>query len=135
MAALSRSSGEFSIFGVLATQAGEGLVIPTGPCSRGSLPLLPSARGSSPRELGVRRDAEMAVALCVVSSSESKCCELLYLIRGGTDVCGFPTSRCVQGPGCFYLSALDLVEVSGGRACGETSFSPGCCVASTGHVV
>ncbi|MQM06062.1 hypothetical protein Taro_038882, partial [Colocasia esculenta] len=34
-------------------------------------PLLPSARGSSSRELSVRRVAEAAVAPCVVSSSES----------------------------------------------------------------
>ncbi|MQL99938.1 hypothetical protein Taro_032671 [Colocasia esculenta] len=40
-------------------------------------PLLPSARGSSSRELGVGRVAEAAVAPCVVSSSESECCELL----------------------------------------------------------
>ncbi|MQM10093.1 hypothetical protein Taro_042981 [Colocasia esculenta] len=42
-------------------------------------PLLPSARGSSSRELGVGRVAEAAVAPCVDSSSESECCELLYL--------------------------------------------------------
>ncbi|MQM19235.1 hypothetical protein Taro_052235 [Colocasia esculenta] len=42
-------------------------------------PLLPSARGSSSQELGVRWVAEAAVAPCVVSSSESECCELLYL--------------------------------------------------------
>ncbi|MQL97264.1 hypothetical protein Taro_029952, partial [Colocasia esculenta] len=41
--------------------------------------LLPSARGSSSRELGVRWVAEAAVASCVVSNSESECCELLYL--------------------------------------------------------
>ncbi|MQL75788.1 hypothetical protein Taro_008149 [Colocasia esculenta] len=32
------------------------------------------------------------------------------------------------GPGWFYLWALDLVEVRGGRASGETSFSRGCSV-------
>ncbi|MQM18143.1 hypothetical protein Taro_051129, partial [Colocasia esculenta] len=63
---------------VPAALAGEGLVIPTGPCSRGSSPLLSSARGSSLRELGVGRVAEAVVAPCVVSSSESECCELLY---------------------------------------------------------
>ncbi|MQM06133.1 hypothetical protein Taro_038953 [Colocasia esculenta] len=42
-------------------------------------PLLPSARGSSSRELGVGRVAEAAVASCVVSSIKSECCELLYL--------------------------------------------------------
>ncbi|MQL68789.1 hypothetical protein Taro_001035 [Colocasia esculenta] len=41
-------------------------------------PLLPSARGSSSWELGVGRVAEAVVAPCVVSSSESECCELLY---------------------------------------------------------
>ncbi|MQM17607.1 hypothetical protein Taro_050580 [Colocasia esculenta] len=61
----------FYVFGVSAALAGEGLVIPTGPCSRGSPPLLPSARGSSSRELGVEQVAEAVVAPCVVSSSES----------------------------------------------------------------
>ncbi|MQM00457.1 hypothetical protein Taro_033192 [Colocasia esculenta] len=37
-------------------------------------PLLPSARGSSSQELGVRQVAEAAVASCVVSSSESEGC-------------------------------------------------------------
>ncbi|MQM14639.1 hypothetical protein Taro_047574, partial [Colocasia esculenta] len=41
-------------------------------------PLLPSARGSSSRELGVGRVAEATVVPCVVSNSESECCELLY---------------------------------------------------------
>ncbi|MQM20832.1 hypothetical protein Taro_053860 [Colocasia esculenta] len=36
-------------------------------------PLLPSARGSSSRELGVGWVAEAFVTLCVVSSSESSC--------------------------------------------------------------
>ncbi|MQL93538.1 hypothetical protein Taro_026182 [Colocasia esculenta] len=68
----------FSCFGVPAALAGEGLVIPTGPCSRGSPPpLLPLARGSSSWELGVGWVAEAAVAPCVVSSSESERCELL----------------------------------------------------------
>ncbi|MQM04368.1 hypothetical protein Taro_037165 [Colocasia esculenta] len=56
-----------------AALANEGLVIPNGPCSRGSPPLLPSARGSSSRELGVGRVAEAFVTPCVVSSSESSC--------------------------------------------------------------
>ncbi|MQL72169.1 hypothetical protein Taro_004499 [Colocasia esculenta] len=34
--------------------------------------------GSLSQELGVGRVAEAAVAPCVVSSSESECCELLY---------------------------------------------------------
>ncbi|MQM14325.1 hypothetical protein Taro_047254 [Colocasia esculenta] len=42
-------------------------------------PLLPSVRGSSSSELGVGRVADAAVAPCVVSSSKSECCELLYL--------------------------------------------------------
>ncbi|MQL92488.1 hypothetical protein Taro_025117 [Colocasia esculenta] len=58
---------------VPAPLAGEGLVIPTEPCSRGSPLLLPSARGSSSRELGVRRVAEAFVTPCVVYSSESSC--------------------------------------------------------------
>ncbi|MQL81609.1 hypothetical protein Taro_014079 [Colocasia esculenta] len=72
-------SQRFPIFGVPAALAGKGLVIPTGPWSRGPLPLLPSARGSSSRELSVGRVAEATVAPCVVSNSESECCELLYL--------------------------------------------------------
>ncbi|MQL98954.1 hypothetical protein Taro_031670, partial [Colocasia esculenta] len=38
--------------------------------------------GSSSRELSVGRFAETAVAPCAVSSSESECCELLYLSGG-----------------------------------------------------
>ncbi|MQM15853.1 hypothetical protein Taro_048808, partial [Colocasia esculenta] len=49
----------FPVFGVPAALAGEGLVIPTRPCSRGSPPLHLSARGSSSRELGVGRVAEV----------------------------------------------------------------------------
>ncbi|MQM11377.1 hypothetical protein Taro_044285 [Colocasia esculenta] len=52
-------------------------------------PLLPSAMGSSSRELGVGRVAEAAVAPCVVSSSESKCCELLYLSELRVVLCKF----------------------------------------------
>ncbi|MQL95751.1 hypothetical protein Taro_028420, partial [Colocasia esculenta] len=56
---------------VPAALAGEGLVIPIGSCSRGSPPQLPSARarrhGSSLSEGFV----EVAVAPCVVSSSEN----------------------------------------------------------------
>ncbi|MQL88184.1 hypothetical protein Taro_020739 [Colocasia esculenta] len=63
---------------VPAALAGEGLVIPTRPCSRGSPRLLLSARSSSSQELSVGRVAEAAMASCVVSSSESECCELLY---------------------------------------------------------
>ncbi|MQL81445.1 hypothetical protein Taro_013902 [Colocasia esculenta] len=37
-----------------------------------------STRGSSSRELGVRRVVAAVVAPCVVSSSESECCELLF---------------------------------------------------------
>ncbi|MQM21314.1 hypothetical protein Taro_054354, partial [Colocasia esculenta] len=83
---------KFPIFGVPAALTGEGLVISTGPCSRGSPPLLPSARGSSSRELSVRRVAEAAVAPCVVSSSESECCELLYLSELRVVLCKFSGS-------------------------------------------
>ncbi|MQM17487.1 hypothetical protein Taro_050457, partial [Colocasia esculenta] len=48
--------------------------------------------------------------------------------RGSTGVCGSLTSWRVQGPGCFCLWALSLVEVCGGRVCGETSFSRSCSV-------
>ncbi|MQM10026.1 hypothetical protein Taro_042918 [Colocasia esculenta] len=59
---------QFPIFGVLAALAGGGMVIPTGPCLRGSLPLLPSARGSSSRELGVGRVLSAAVRASVVDA-------------------------------------------------------------------
>ncbi|MQM16619.1 hypothetical protein Taro_049577, partial [Colocasia esculenta] len=52
-------------------------------------PLLPSARGSSSRELGVGRFAETVVAPCVVSISESECCELLYLSELRVVLCKF----------------------------------------------
>ncbi|MQL82737.1 hypothetical protein Taro_015223, partial [Colocasia esculenta] len=53
----------------------EGLVIPTGPCLRGSPPYFLQLGGSSSRELSVGRVAEVAVAPCAVSSSESeRCC-------------------------------------------------------------
>ncbi|MQM03890.1 hypothetical protein Taro_036683 [Colocasia esculenta] len=42
------------------------------------VPAALAARGSSSWELGVGRVAEAVVAPCVVSSSESECCELLY---------------------------------------------------------
>ncbi|MQL70284.1 hypothetical protein Taro_002592 [Colocasia esculenta] len=67
---------EFPVFGVPAALVGEGLVIPTRPCSRGSPPLLPSARGSSSRELGVGRVAEAFLAPCVVSSSVKATCQV-----------------------------------------------------------
>ncbi|MQL75137.1 hypothetical protein Taro_007506 [Colocasia esculenta] len=51
-----------------------------GGCPEGCFRSMPDfvARGSSSRELGVGRVAEAAVAPCVVSSSESECCGLLY---------------------------------------------------------
>ncbi|MQL83729.1 hypothetical protein Taro_016224 [Colocasia esculenta] len=58
--------------------AGDGLIIPTGPCSRGSPPyflqLGARRRGSSVSDRLRRR----LWLLVVVSSSESECCELLY---------------------------------------------------------
>ncbi|MQM12720.1 hypothetical protein Taro_045638 [Colocasia esculenta] len=53
-----------------------------------SLPEL-APRGSSSRELNVRWVAEVAVAPCVVSSSESECCELLYLSELRVVLCKF----------------------------------------------
>ncbi|MQL98205.1 hypothetical protein Taro_030909 [Colocasia esculenta] len=73
------STSDLVLSTVPAALAGEGLVIPTGPCSQGSLPLLPSSWGSSSRELGVGWVAEAAMVPCAVNSSESECCELLYL--------------------------------------------------------
>ncbi|MQL99881.1 hypothetical protein Taro_032610 [Colocasia esculenta] len=49
-------------------------------------------------------------------------------IRSGTGVCRSLTSWSVRGVGWFCLWALNLVEVRGGLACGETSFSRGCSV-------
>ncbi|MQL95749.1 hypothetical protein Taro_028418, partial [Colocasia esculenta] len=49
-------------------------------------------RGSSSWELGVGRVAEAAVAPCVVSSSESECCELLYLSELRVVLCKFSGS-------------------------------------------
>ncbi|MQM05999.1 hypothetical protein Taro_038818 [Colocasia esculenta] len=74
----SRPYGLFPIFGVPTALAGEGLVIPTGPSSRGSPPYflqLGARRRESSVSDGLRR---WLVAPCVVSSSESECCELLY---------------------------------------------------------
>ncbi|MQM07907.1 hypothetical protein Taro_040754 [Colocasia esculenta] len=51
----------------------------------------------------------------------------------GAPVCSSLTSWRVQGPGWFCLWALDLVEVRGGRACGETLFSSGCSVSLVVH--
>ncbi|MQL79515.1 hypothetical protein Taro_011960 [Colocasia esculenta] len=96
----------FSVFGVPATLAGEGLVIPTGPCSRDSLPLLPSTRGSSSWELGVGRVTETAVAPCVVSSSKRECCELLYLSELRVVLCKFSGT---------YLTRLFLLTLPGLR--------------------
>ncbi|MQM07119.1 hypothetical protein Taro_039956 [Colocasia esculenta] len=59
------------------------------------------------------------------------CCfsnPFLGVVCGGTGVCSSLTSWSVRGAGWFYLWALNLVEVRGGRACGETSFSLGCLV-------
>ncbi|MQL69221.1 hypothetical protein Taro_001513 [Colocasia esculenta] len=49
------------------------------------------ARGSSSWELGVGWVTEAAVAPCVVSSSESECCELLYLIHISLDYSSNPS--------------------------------------------
>ncbi|MQM02293.1 hypothetical protein Taro_035064 [Colocasia esculenta] len=51
-----------------------------------------AARGSLSRELDVGWVAEVAVALCVVSSSESECCELLYLSELRVVLCKFSGS-------------------------------------------
>ncbi|MQL74704.1 hypothetical protein Taro_007070, partial [Colocasia esculenta] len=56
------------------------------------------------------------------------CNLFLGAIRGSIVVCVSLTSWRVRGPGCFCLWALVLVEVCGGRVCGETSFSRGCSV-------
>ncbi|MQL93760.1 hypothetical protein Taro_026411, partial [Colocasia esculenta] len=63
-------------------------------------PLLPSARGSSSWELGVRRVAKVVVAPCIVSSSESECCELLYL-----------RFVCVLQEGCSCCRSTSMASV------------------------
>ncbi|MQL77546.1 hypothetical protein Taro_009949, partial [Colocasia esculenta] len=66
--------------------------------------------------------------LCLVS--------IVIVVRGGTGVCGFPTSQCVWGPGWFCLWALDLVEAYGFPARFVCMMQEGCsccyvsCVAS-----
>ncbi|MQM22973.1 hypothetical protein Taro_056033 [Colocasia esculenta] len=88
---------------------------------RGLTPLLPSAGGSSSRELGVRRVAEVAMTPCLVSSSESKCCELLYLSELRVVLCKFSGSVGGdanfgvpgRGPGVVRLSTSDYVRTLG----------------------
>ncbi|MQM18415.1 hypothetical protein Taro_051406 [Colocasia esculenta] len=70
--------------------------------------LLPSARGSSSWELSVGRVAETAVALCVVSSSESECCELLYLSEQRVVFCKFSGCCCVA---CMASMVAQCVRV------------------------
>ncbi|MQL94780.1 hypothetical protein Taro_027442, partial [Colocasia esculenta] len=58
---------------------------------------------------------------CLVRAPD--CCfgnPFLGAVRGGTGVCSSLTSWHVKGAGWFCLWALYLVEVLGGRACGET---------------
>ncbi|MQL78379.1 hypothetical protein Taro_010813 [Colocasia esculenta] len=83
----------FPIFGVPAALAGEGMVILTGPCSQAH-PLLPSARGSSSRELGVGRHAETCFG--VVPDSVGFC---------GSHVC-VTTLVGSHGIALFYSAAL-----------------------------
>ncbi|MQM08000.1 hypothetical protein Taro_040847 [Colocasia esculenta] len=104
---------EFPIFGVPAALASEGLVIPTGPCSRGSPPLLPSARGSSSPELGVGRVAKAAVAPCVVCGFPAcfvhvlQVAVLLCRVRGECD-----RSMCsCRGGASELLTGLSRVAV------------------------
>ncbi|MQL97230.1 hypothetical protein Taro_029912 [Colocasia esculenta] len=58
------------------------------------------------------------------------CFRNLFLgaVNGGTGECVSLTSWCVRGAECFRLWVLDLLEVKGSSACGETSFSSGCSV-------
>ncbi|MQL91653.1 hypothetical protein Taro_024268 [Colocasia esculenta] len=72
----------------LAVCQGSGVVLFVGPrpCRGLGWPCL---RGSSSRELCVRQVAEAAVAPCIVSSSESECCELLYLSELRVVLCKF----------------------------------------------
>ncbi|MQM18502.1 hypothetical protein Taro_051498 [Colocasia esculenta] len=58
-------------------------------------------------------------------TSFSRGCSMSLVVTPG---CSFPTSwrSGMLGPGWFCLWALDLVDVRGGRASGETSFSRVC---------
>ncbi|MQM13722.1 hypothetical protein Taro_046652 [Colocasia esculenta] len=61
-------------------------------CVEGCFRLVPDSVGfCGCRELSVGRVAEAAVAPCVVSSSESKCCELLYLMHISLDYSSNPS--------------------------------------------
>ncbi|MQM20896.1 hypothetical protein Taro_053926 [Colocasia esculenta] len=53
-------------------------------------------RGSSSRELGVGRVAEVAVVSCAVSSSDNECCELLYLNEMGVVLFKFSGDRWIE---------------------------------------
>ncbi|MQM06282.1 hypothetical protein Taro_039103 [Colocasia esculenta] len=63
-------------------------------CAEGCFRIVPDsvARGSSSRELSVERVAEAVVALCVVSSSEIECSELLYRSELRVVLCKFSGS-------------------------------------------
>ncbi|MQL93876.1 hypothetical protein Taro_026517, partial [Colocasia esculenta] len=75
LALLANASGGFR-FGVLSVP----------------VPVALAARGLSSRELGVGWVVEAAVAACAVSSSESECCELLYLSELRVVLCKFSGS-------------------------------------------
>ncbi|MQM17130.1 hypothetical protein Taro_050098 [Colocasia esculenta] len=74
-------------------------------------PLLSSARGSSSRELGVGWVVEAAVAPCVVDSSESECCELLYLSELRVVLCKFSGFMCMLQEGCSCCYAACVASV------------------------
>ncbi|MQL69786.1 hypothetical protein Taro_002070 [Colocasia esculenta] len=117
-------SSVVSCFGVPAALAGEGLVIPTGPCSRGSPPYFLQLgalhRGSSVSDGMLRRLWRRVVA----SSSESERCELLtvshsfLLLRCSSEfeVCGW-FGWCVLEGFSQSGALVVLVEVLPGPAC------------------
>ncbi|MQM10511.1 hypothetical protein Taro_043402 [Colocasia esculenta] len=101
----------------------------------------PWSPSSSSQELGIGRFLEAAVVLCAVSSSESECCELLYVSElrvvlckfsgsegggvnfgvpgGGSGGCGFPARfTCVlqEGCSCCYVSCVASVVARSVRA-------------------
>ncbi|MQL71350.1 hypothetical protein Taro_003670, partial [Colocasia esculenta] len=86
-----------------AALVGEGLVIPTGPCSRGSPPYFLQL-GARRRGSSVSDGLRWRLWGRVVSRSRVP-------VRGGTGVCGLPTSWRVQGPEWFCVWALDPVKV------------------------
>ncbi|MQL68611.1 hypothetical protein Taro_000896, partial [Colocasia esculenta] len=94
----------------LAVCSGSEVVLLVGPRPCGGL-RCPCLWGSSSRELGVGWVAETTVVSCVVSSSESECCELLYLSELRVVLCKFSGFVCVLQEGCSCCHVACVVSV------------------------